>query len=63
MNYDWIRFLEKGDKLFNYMINNFDDMFDNNIIKHFDIRDEAIYDLGSKDIKEKLLKNKNKNKK
>jgi hypothetical protein len=50
----WSRFLIEGDELFNYMLNNFENMFDGNLkIKHFDIRDEAIYDIGSEEIMQK----------
>ncbi len=38
MSWCWERFLKEGDILFNYMINNFEDMFDGDTIKHFDIR-------------------------
>lgn len=34
----WKQFLVEGDKLYEYLINNFDDMFDGDKIKHFDIR-------------------------
>jgi hypothetical protein len=34
----WDEFSEKGDKMFEYMTRNFDDMFDSESIKHFDIR-------------------------
>ena len=33
----WKQFLVEGDKLYEYLINNFDDMFDGDKIKHFDI--------------------------
>ncbi len=34
----WKQFLIEGDELYNYLINNLDDMFDGDKIKHFDIR-------------------------
>ncbi len=40
MKYHWDEFLEEGDTLYTYMIHNFDDMFDGDTIKHFDIIDE-----------------------
>jgi hypothetical protein len=40
MLYRWDEFLEEGEQLHNYMINNFDNMFDENKIKHFSIRDD-----------------------
>lgn len=46
----WDRFLIEGKELFEYMKNNFDDMFENDFkIKHFNIRDEVVYDLGSEE--------------
>jgi hypothetical protein len=53
MKFCWDRFLKEGEELFNYMIHNFDDMFDGNKIKHFDIRYEYIYDEGTQEIKER----------
>ena len=51
----WDRFLEEGDKLFNYMINNFKEMFeDETHIRHFIIRD-GFY--GCIEDKEKLMNN------
>lgn len=35
----WDRFIKEGEELFDYMLNNFDEMFDGEKIKHFDIRD------------------------
>ena len=55
--YYWDKFVEHGRKLFNYMINNFDSMIDLNRIKHFDIRNEGVCDLGSDEVKEKYGKN------
>ncbi len=40
MKYRWDDFLEEGQILYNYMTNNFENMFDGNQIKHFDIIDE-----------------------
>lgn len=37
MSYYWDRFLQEGDELFDYMIHNFENMFDGKIIKHFEI--------------------------
>lgn len=40
MSHYWERFLKEGDELFNYMINNFEKMFEDNMhINHFEIRD------------------------
>ena len=39
MKHLWDRFLLEGDSLYNYMIKNFEKMFDGNIIKHFCIND------------------------
>ncbi len=47
----WERFLKEGDILFNYMINNFEDMFDGDTIKHFDIKYQNIHDYGTIEIK------------
>lgn len=33
----WKRFVEEGDKLYNYMIDNFNHMIDGDSIKHFDV--------------------------
>lgn len=41
----WKSFLERGDKLFNYMISNYYNMFDYNNIKHFYL--EELYVSGS----------------
>lgn len=38
MKHNWDKFLVDGDILFNYMIRNYDFMFDNESIKHFAIR-------------------------
>jgi hypothetical protein len=39
MLYRWNEFLEEGDELYTFMVNNFENMFDGeSIIKHFDIR-------------------------
>ena len=35
MKESWKRFLVEGDNLYNYMINNFENMFDENTIKYF----------------------------
>ncbi len=39
MKHLWDRFLIEGEYLYNYMIINFENMFDRNIIKHFCIND------------------------
>ena len=47
----WDRFLIEGKELFEYMKNNFDNMFDGDAkIKHFEIRDEICYDYGSQEL-------------
>ena len=54
MSFCWNRFLIEGEELFEYMTHNFNDMFDKDSrIKHFNIRYEAIYDVGSQELKEK----------
>lgn len=46
----WNNFLVEGKVLFQYMQNNFNNMFEGDvIIKHFNIRDEGCYDLGSEE--------------
>lgn len=40
----WSRFLEEGDELYNYLINNFNNMLTADIIKHFNIR-YGVYSL------------------
>lgn len=48
----WDKFLKEGDILFNYMVNNFEAMFDSDMyIKHFEIRDTAMYRLDTEEIK------------
>lgn len=37
MIYRWNKFLIEGDELYQYMINNFEDMIDKGNIKHFEI--------------------------
>jgi hypothetical protein len=38
-DYMWSSFLKEGDILYNYLINNFEELFDGNKIKHFGFRD------------------------
>jgi hypothetical protein len=38
-DYMWLSFLEEGDILYNYLVNNFEELFDGNKIKHFGFRD------------------------
>jgi hypothetical protein len=38
-DYMWSSFLREGDILYNYLINNFEELFDGNKIKHFGFRD------------------------
>ena len=46
MTYKWEEFLIQGDILYNYMINNFENMFDSDkIIKHFHIR-PGLFEIG-----------------
>lgn len=61
---DWNDFLIEGDALYAYMINNFDSMFNDNTIKHFNIRDghywgiddtEDIYNRDNIDIQYLLI--------
>lgn len=49
----WDAHIIEGNKLFEYMIHNFETFFNGETIKHFEIRDEGIYDLGSDEIIEK----------
>lgn len=50
----WTDFIVEGAALFDYMIQNFDSMFEGeSIIKHFNIRDEGIYDICSDEIMQK----------
>lgn len=35
---DWQEYVKEAEQSYNYMINNYNDMFDGDIIKHFDIR-------------------------
>lgn len=46
----WDRFVVEGDELFEYMTHNFETLFENTRIKHFNIRDDKIYDLGRDEI-------------
>jgi hypothetical protein len=64
MGFDWNTCLIEGDILYNYMINNFESMFDGNKIKHFDIRDglykyitdnDKIRDEYGEDIQKQLI--------
>ena len=51
MSHLWDKFIVKGQELFDYMINNFNDMFDIDMkIKHFTLRDGGVYDLGTEEI-------------
>jgi hypothetical protein len=52
---DWNNFLIEGDEWYNYMTNNYNTMFNNNKIKHMDIRYDYIYDYGTTEIKEKYI--------
>jgi hypothetical protein len=45
MEYMWADFLVEGDKLYDILVNNFESMFDDNIIKHFRIRDNKYLSL------------------
>lgn len=55
MEESWIRFLKEGNDIYNYMVNNFKEMFeDETHIKHFEIR-EGIY-LFFEDIEEIMNK-------
>ena len=48
------RFLIEGDILFNSMITNYQEMFNPNMtVKHYCIRDEGVYDNGSKEVSDK----------
>ncbi len=48
MIYKWKKFLEEGDELYTFMVNNFENMFDGeSIIKHFDIRDYYFGNMNS----------------
>ncbi len=49
----WEPFLVKGEEWYQYMISHFEEFFDGNIIKHFTIRDEDMYDIGSEEVLEK----------
>ncbi len=60
----WNSFIKEGDILFDYMINNFKTMFNNNNIKHFNIRDgiygfiydvDEIYNKYKNDIEKELI--------
>jgi hypothetical protein len=64
MKYRWDDFLEEGQILYNYMTNNFENMFDGNQIKHFDIINEyygninygeKIYNEYADDIQKELI--------
>ena len=46
----WDRFAIEGDVLFTYMTENYQDMFDGDIIKHFSIRNEGCVDIGSDEL-------------
>jgi hypothetical protein len=53
MSFCWDRFLIEGDELFNSMITEFHDMFNTNMtVKHYCIRNEGVYDHGSKEVGE-----------
>jgi hypothetical protein len=50
----WKEILKKGDKLYDYMRENFESMFDGeSVMKHFEIRFEGTCDLGSEALTEK----------
>ncbi len=58
MKYRWDKFLIEGDNLYNYMINNLQNMFDEDNIKHFEIIDELysnIQEIHCKDIQKELI--------
>jgi len=52
----WEEFLEEGNELYNYMINNFNDMIDDKTIRHFEV-EHGPYDMISHvaDIKKKYF--------
>jgi hypothetical protein len=50
MKWFWDRFLIEGDQLYDYMIKNYENMFDGKLIKHFTIRD-GIYGYSDDTIK------------
>ena len=52
----WKEFIEEGNEIYNYMINNFNDMIDDTTIRHFDI-EYGPYDMISHvdDIKKKYF--------
>jgi hypothetical protein len=53
ISYCWDEFLIEGDESFNCMITNFESMFDGETkIKHFYIKNEFNYDIGTNEIKE-----------
>lgn len=52
IDHTWNSIVKEGEDLFNYMTNSFEEMFDGTIIKHFDIRYEDRYDVGSEEVKE-----------
>ena len=39
MEYSWKKFLIEGDRLYNVLIANFENLLDGDLVKHFDIRD------------------------
>ena len=49
MEHCWDRFLIEGDILFNYMIHNFENIFDGDLIKYFNICN-GIYNLNDEPI-------------
>lgn len=52
MLWKWDEFLTEGDRMFEYMIQNFNTMINttNMYVKHFTIRYEGVHDLGTKEI-------------
>jgi hypothetical protein len=50
---EWDEFIIEGDALFDYMIHNFDNMFDGDIIKHFEFREQGVYDNGTEKVAKK----------
>lgn len=58
MSHFWERFLKEGDELFNYMVNNFEKMFENDThIRHYRVREGIYSNVSEIDIIEKLYNN------
>jgi hypothetical protein len=65
MSWFWPKLVEEGNKLYTYLINNFEELFDGNNIPHFYIRDwyyyydiedgDKINELYGKDIEKELI--------